>query len=226
MGYLYEAMDIAKQSIRAYNDDKGDEGFQKQLVLWEVIDERWNNTLHRPIHDAGIYLNPAFSYPFEFVFDVEIMDEFLTCVQRMVRSTAKRAEISKEMEIYRMAGGTFGFEMVVSDSTTKMPDAWWRTYGARVPHLQKLAIRILSQTCSSSGCEHNWSVFEKIHNKKRNGLESQRLNNMVYVYYNLRLWVRQLERIPNMEAISLDGIDTTAAWRVNAKRPLMEFVDD
>ena len=49
---------------------------------------------------------------------------------------------------------------------------------------------------------------------------------MVYVYYNLRLWVRQLETIPDMEAISLDGIDTTAAWRVEAERPLMESVDD
>ena len=29
-----------------------------------------------------------------------------------------------------------------------------------------------------------------------------------------------------MEAISLDGIDTTAAWRVEAERPLMESTDD
>eukprot|EP00253_Pinus_taeda_P032034 PITA_32034 len=116
--------------------------------------------------------------------------------------------------------------MAVTDRTTKMLDAWWRMYGGRVPVLQKLAIRILSQTCSSSGCECNWSVFEKIHNKKRNRLESQRLNDMVYVYYNLRLWVRQLEKTPDMEAISLDGIDTTVVWRVEAKRPLMESVDD
>ena len=40
MGYLYEAMDRAKESIRAYYNDMGDEGFQKQLLLWEVIDER------------------------------------------------------------------------------------------------------------------------------------------------------------------------------------------
>eukprot|EP00253_Pinus_taeda_P026349 PITA_26349 len=188
MGYLYEAVDRAKESIRAYYDDKGDEGFQRQLLLWEVIDERWNNTLYRTIHAAGIYLNPAFSYPCEFEFDAEIMDGLLLCVQRMVRSPAERTEISKEIEIYRMAGGTFGFDMAVIDRTTKMPDAWWRMYGAKVPLLQKFAIRILSQTCSSSVCERNWSVLEKIHNKKRNRLESQRLNDMVYVYYNLRLW--------------------------------------
>eukprot|EP00253_Pinus_taeda_P004121 PITA_04121 len=79
-GYLYETMDRAKESIRTYYDDKGNEGFQKQLLLWEVIDERWNNTLYRPIHAAGIYLKPAFSYPYGFVFDAEIIDGFLTCV--------------------------------------------------------------------------------------------------------------------------------------------------
>jgi hypothetical protein len=70
MGYLYEAMDRAKEAIRAYYDDKGDDGFQRQLQIWGVIDQRWNNTLHRPIHAAGIYLNPAFSYSCGFRFDV------------------------------------------------------------------------------------------------------------------------------------------------------------
>ena len=57
-------------------------------------------------------------------------------------------------------------------------------------------------------------------------MEGQRLNDMVYVYYNLRLWVRQLERTPDMEAISLDAIDTTAEWRVEAERPVMESTAD
>eukprot|EP00253_Pinus_taeda_P002341 PITA_02341 len=39
MGYLYEATDRVKESIQTYYDDKGDEGFQKQLLLWEMIDE-------------------------------------------------------------------------------------------------------------------------------------------------------------------------------------------
>lgn len=68
-----------------------------------------------------------------------------------------------------------------------MLDEWWKLFGADAPNLQKLAIRILSQTASSSGCERNWSVFERIHTKKRNRLEHQRLNDLVYVHYNLRL---------------------------------------
>ena len=84
MGYLYEAMDRAKEPICAYYEDKEDEGHERILLIWKVIDERWNNTLHRPIHVVGIYLNPAFSYSYGFRFDVEVMDGFLTCVQRMV----------------------------------------------------------------------------------------------------------------------------------------------
>ena len=40
MGYLYEAMDRAKEAVRSYYDDNGDEEFQKQLLVWEVIDDR------------------------------------------------------------------------------------------------------------------------------------------------------------------------------------------
>jgi hypothetical protein len=66
-------------------------------------------------------------------------------------------------------------------------DMWWNTFGHEVPNVKKWAIKILSQTASSSGCERNWSVFERIHTKKRNRLEHQRLNDLVFVHYNLRL---------------------------------------
>jgi hypothetical protein len=45
---------------------------------------------------------------------------------------------------------------------------------------------------------------------------------LVYVYYNLRLWVKQLDKEPNIEAISLDNIDTTSQWRVEIQEPEME----
>ena len=95
MGYLYEAMYRAKELIQSYYDGKVDEGFEKQQLLREVIDEWWNNTLHCLIYVAGIYLNPAFSYSCGFLFDAEVMDGFFAYVQRMVPSPTERAEISK-----------------------------------------------------------------------------------------------------------------------------------
>nr|KAJ0224354.1 hypothetical protein LSAT_V11C100034380 [Lactuca sativa] len=75
----------------------------------------------------------------------------------------------------------------IASHTSTRPDEWWKLFGGDTPILQKFAIRILSQTAYSSGCERNWSVFERIHTKKRNRLEHQRLNNLVFVHYNLRL---------------------------------------
>jgi hypothetical protein len=45
---------------------------------------------------------------------------------------------------------------------------------------------------------------------------------LVYVYYNLRLWVKQLDKEPDIEAITLDNIDTTSQWRVEIQEPEME----
>ena len=91
MGYLYEARDRANEAIHRYYEGKGEVGLTRRAKLWSVIDERWNNTLHLPIHAAGLYLNPAFSYACGFQFDVEVMDGFLQCVQRMVLTPSESA---------------------------------------------------------------------------------------------------------------------------------------
>jgi hypothetical protein len=45
---------------------------------------------------------------------------------------------------------------------------------------------------------------------------------LVYVYYNLRLWVKQLDKEPDIEGISLDNIDTTSQWRMEIQELEME----
>jgi hypothetical protein len=91
-------------------------------------------------------------------------------------------------------------------------DEWWKLFGHGAPHLQRVAIRILSQTASSSGCERNWSYFERIHTKKRNRLEHQRLNDLVYVTYNLRLKHRHQYKKRSYDPVDYDCIDKTDFW--------------
>jgi len=58
MGFIYEAMDQVKEQIkRAYKDKVAKYG-----SIWAIIDEIWNNQLHRPIHAAGYFLNPQYHY--------------------------------------------------------------------------------------------------------------------------------------------------------------------
>ena len=54
MGFIYEAMDQAKEVIKARYRDKR----QNYFPIWKIIDERWNKQLHRPLHAIGYYLKP------------------------------------------------------------------------------------------------------------------------------------------------------------------------
>jgi hypothetical protein len=70
---------------------------------------------------------------------------------------------------------------------------WWAIYGTDAPNLRRIAMRVLSSTASASGCERNWSTFNLIHSKRRNRLGAERLNDLVYVHYNMRLRMRHVQ---------------------------------
>eukprot|EP00253_Pinus_taeda_P003754 PITA_03754 len=112
-----------------------------------------------------------------------------------------------------MASGTFGKNLAKMARDVDQLAHWWESFGGQCPQLQRFAIRVLSQTCSASGCERNWSIFERIHTKKRNHLEQKRLNDLVFVQYNLRLrWKQMMRKSPDLDPIVLDDIDPTSKW--------------
>jgi hypothetical protein len=121
MGYLYEAMDRAKEAIRAYYVGKGSHGFHRQKLLWDLIDTQWIGMLHRRIHVATIFLNPAFSYKCNFSFDGEVMEGLHACLQRMVHDVAIRLDINRELEMYRDGTRLFGYEDVVASRNILLP---------------------------------------------------------------------------------------------------------
>ena len=70
---------------------------------------------------------------------------------------------------------------------------WWFMYGNQTPTLRKLAIKVLSQTASSSICERNWSTFALIQTKQKNRLAYPRLEQLVFFYYNMKLKLCDME---------------------------------
>ncbi|GLJ18817.1 hypothetical protein SUGI_0336250 [Cryptomeria japonica] len=208
MGYLYEAMDKAKEAIQhLYGSNK-----TKYEPIWRIIDRRWNHQLHQHIHVAAYFLNPKFFYSPSFRADAEVRIGLDTCIRRLVDDEILRDLILDELQSYKKAlGELFSSPDCKRRRATLRPDLWWEDYGATTPNLQKLAIRILSQPCSASGCERNWSVFENIHTKKRNRLTQQRLNDLVYVRYNIRLHEKKVLGQDSHEALDLDDIDPYAA---------------
>jgi hypothetical protein len=114
-----------------------------------------------------------------------------------------------------------------TNSTMFFAANWWESFGNHCPQLQKFAIRVLSQTCNASGCERNWSVFERIHTKKKNCLEQKQLNDLVFVQYNLRLRHNQLlNKRLDSDPIVLDDVDSTSDWVAKTHPPKFDVDDD
>ena len=79
-------------------------------------------------------------------------------------------------------------------------------YGKEAPNLQKIAIKVLSQTCSLSGCERNWSMWLLIHTKLCNRLAMKKLHKLVFVHYNMQLRVRNLTYQRDQDDITTQSI--------------------
>ena len=89
--------------------------------------------------------------------------------------------------MYREKRGAFGLPDAQEDRRKIGSALWWEDYGADGPELQRFAIRVLSQGCTSSCLEQLWSVYGHIASKKRNRLGVQRANDLVFVSANLRM---------------------------------------
>eukprot|EP00253_Pinus_taeda_P022689 PITA_22689 len=192
MGYIYESMDQAKEQIRATYKDR----LAKYGHIWEIIDNRWNNQLQRPIHAAGYFLNPKYHYK-NWVGDLhdrEVRAGLIDCLKCMVPTHANQLKIHRQLTFFTMVGGTSG------------------------KNLAKMA-----RDVDQPGCERNWSVFERIQMKKRNRLEQKRLNDLVFMQYNLRLTRNQMmNKTPDLDPIVLDDIDPTSKWVEETEDPVFE----
>ncbi|KAM2071203.1 hypothetical protein ACFXTH_039730 [Malus domestica] len=102
-------------------------------------------------------------------------------------------QFGNELTWFKDARRTFGEPTSVAARTNMSPTEWWIMYGTDAPTVRKLAIKILSQTASSSACERNWSTFALIHTKQRNKLAHSSLEKLVYCYYNMKLQIRDKE---------------------------------
>ncbi|CAN1264224.1 hypothetical protein LINPERPRIM_LOCUS11867, partial [Linum perenne] len=83
-------------------------------------------------------------------------------------------------------------------------------FGDTAPVLQRVAIRILSQVCSSFTFEKNWTSFQQIHSERRNKIDKEALNDLMYVNYNLKL--SRQARAVEVDPIQCEDIDMTSEW--------------
>ncbi|XP_016164569.1 uncharacterized protein LOC107607097 [Arachis ipaensis] len=186
MGYIYEAMEKAKECImKTFLND-----------------------------ETGHFLNPELFYDNPRIeLDLEVTKGWFECITRLVPSQAVQQKILEEQALYKAGYGLFGLDFAKSQRKKISPAFWWRTYGHEAPNMRDLAIKILSLTCSASGCEHNWSIFEHIHTKKRNRLDHERMESLVFIKYNQQL-IERYNLKDEVDPIALNDIDECNEWLV------------
>jgi hypothetical protein len=96
-------------------------------------------------------------------------------------------------------------------------------FGGSTSQLQRLALRLVSQCVSSSGCERNWSTFALLHTKVRNQLTHKKLNKLVYVNYNLRLRLEDVSNRRDDEGDIIEHLGQLSFY--DEKNPVREWME-
>ncbi|CAN0893444.1 hypothetical protein LINGRAPRIM_LOCUS2762 [Linum grandiflorum] len=183
LGYVYEGYRrVEKAVMKVCGNSK-----IRALLYKAILGRRWKRNLDHKLIKAAYYFNPVFAYCDDWEGMTRDVHSAILDLIECPEFVAGMEETLAEKKIYDKREKMFARFSAKKAAHTQDPCLWWEVYGMETPILQKITIRLLSQTASSSGCERNWSVFERIHTKRRNRLEHKRLSDLVFVHYNMRL---------------------------------------
>lgn len=191
MGYLFGELIKAKREIKqAYGNVES-----RYKDVMDIIDKKMKGWLDSPLHLTAYLLNPHYSYSDNSIFDDgTIIEGFISCVETFYHDDEDKQDqaVNIELRKFQNREGSFAKKLARTCQNFDYNSAcWWKLYGTEVPILQKMAMRILSLTSSSSGCERNWSTFDLIHTKRRNRLTTDRLNSLVFIQFNSILMAKR-----------------------------------
>ena len=79
MGYLYEAMDRAKEGKKRFRNKVS---FYGHYI--RVIDARWDKQLHSPLHATSCFLNPTVYFRPSFKRQNEVQRGLLSTLMRLI----------------------------------------------------------------------------------------------------------------------------------------------
>lgn len=162
----------------------------------EVITRRTRYLFNGTLMPAAAGLDPQRLYKSNYAQEPAIVLAVSLALKKIAGSPEEASiAIDEYTNIFSQKRLLFGSLEARSSAlrANTTPADWWWSYGGQCKTLQKLAVRIVAQCNSSSGCERNWSTFALVHTKLRNKLGYDKLKKLVYVNYNLKLQLQQLD---------------------------------
>ncbi|CAI7877631.1 unnamed protein product [Closterium sp. NIES-53] len=195
MGKIYDKMFVLEDAVKEACKELTEE--EKEDVT-DIVRNRWNNDINCALHVVGRILYPPNQYESIFGTDVECTKIFKQFIRNYYKGEFVKMGgvmaplatiVEKEVLTYTKGKGDIGEQKARDEHElikAGLLDSahWWEFNGTDVPHLSKLARRVLKQCVSASPCDTNWAVWESIHTARRNRLGAKRLANLVYVSHN------------------------------------------
>ncbi|KAL6552859.1 hypothetical protein OROHE_008223 [Orobanche hederae] len=212
---IASAIDYAKLQIKK-TFGSGKLTIRNKVV--KIIEDRWSSQMGKPLYGAALFLNPGKYFDLlekNPAYASRIREDFNDVLEKMITDRDTRDKISNFADAYKNTREGFVWEMAIEHRKSKSPLDWWDAYGGRAIELQSFAKRVVGLCASSSGCERNWSTFEFIHTKKRNRLEHQRLNDLVYIQYNRKIdsrFKKRREQGKKFDPLVLEDLEWTNEW--------------
>ncbi|KAL9690375.1 hypothetical protein QQ045_010773 [Rhodiola kirilowii] len=197
MGEVYEKMDCMIGEISDIM--KNNKYTVHAEKMNEILVARWEK-MNIPMHCLGFALN-SFFYDINYLrspapggtdrrapnLDKEVVSGVLQAFEKIGEDESERRILRDQMAKFQGKEGIFGSNAAKEDAATMTPMSWWSTYGAETSELAEIASKVLSQPISSSSAEIIWSTYSHIHNIKRNHLNANRADKLVFIHSNIRL---------------------------------------
>lgn len=109
VGSIYELMTRAKESIRTYYimDEN------KCKTLLDIVDRKWRDQLHSPLHSAAAFLNPSIQYNPEIKFLSSIKEDFFKVLEKLLPLPEMRRDITSQIFTFTKATNMFGCSLAM-----------------------------------------------------------------------------------------------------------------
>ena len=121
------------------------------------------------MHDVAYILHPLWRTEGGNISH-ELQEGWISYIEKLCDGPVQRNEIEDKLLLFLCKRGPFSRPKSLLRDAMLKPVSWWAKYGRQVPHLQRIAICVLSQDCSSATSERNWSTFGLVQTKKKNRL--------------------------------------------------------
>ncbi|XP_047339582.1 uncharacterized protein LOC124943061 [Impatiens glandulifera] len=196
-----DVIEKVKNIIYRHEEKELTEGSEFYDVVYAILTDRWTKS-SSPLHCLAHSLNPRY-YSDTWLsaapnripphLDIKLSEERNKFLKRYFPSSEARTAVNIEFARFSGQMDIFGCPDSVEERGIMEPRMWWIVRGASATNLQKIALKLLSQPCSSSCCERNWSTYSFIHSIRRNKILPKRAEDLVFVHNNLRLLSRTNE---------------------------------